>query len=140
MICVCILFSVGAVPPSVPRPFSHHRRVRAAAEAHDGHVAVPRRDDRRRPPPLPGHDPPPGLAVPNPPPQPPTRGPSRPAGTPAVVSTFYSFLAAYRLLEDFGSLRPGDTIIQSGAESLVGMVCLLLSMYSIRCIRAECCT
>lgn len=74
------------------------------------------------------------------PPQPPTRGPSRPAGTPAVVSTFYSFLAAYRLLEDFGSLRPGDTIIQSGAESLVGMVCLLLSMYSIRCIRAECCT
>uniref|UniRef100_A0A7S4FI10 enoyl-[acyl-carrier-protein] reductase n=1 Tax=Eutreptiella gymnastica TaxID=73025 RepID=A0A7S4FI10_9EUGL len=58
--------------------------------------------------------------------------------SPTMVSTFYSFLTAYRLLEDFGSLRPGDTILQSGADSTVGMaviqICKILKIKTINLV------
>eukprot|EP00669_Euglena_mutabilis_P001445 TRINITY_DN11843_c0_g1_i1.p2 TRINITY_DN11843_c0_g1~~TRINITY_DN11843_c0_g1_i1.p2 ORF type:complete len:290 (-),score=114.50 TRINITY_DN11843_c0_g1_i1:215-1084(-) len=60
---------------------------------------------------------------------------------PTVVATFYAFLTAYRLLEDFGSLRPGDTIIQSDADRLVGMaviqICKVLKISTINVVEDD---
>jgi len=57
---------------------------------------------------------------------------------PEVIANFYAYATAYRLLEDFGSLRPGDTIIQSNAHTAVGQgviqLCRILRIKTINLV------
>lgn len=54
---------------------------------------------------------------------------------PALLANFFSFVTAYRLLEDFGSLLPGDSIIQTGPETSVGQAVIsLASLLGIKTI------
>lgn len=54
---------------------------------------------------------------------------------PELLANFFAFVTAYRLLEDFGHLLPGDTVIQSSPESAVGQaviqLCTLLQVKTI---------
>ena len=49
-----------------------------------------------------------------------------------------SLCVAYRLLEDYGNLRPGDTIIQNGADLPTGQaviqLCRMLKIRSINLV------
>lgn len=54
---------------------------------------------------------------------------------PEVLANFMAFVTAHRLLEDHGSLLPGDTIIQSAPESAVGQAVIqLCSLLQIKTI------
>lgn len=44
-----------------------------------------------------------------------------------VIANFYAYLTAYRLLEDYGAIKPGDTIIQSQADTAVGQAVIQLA-------------
>lgn len=47
--------------------------------------------------------------------------------SPEALAHFFSYCTAYRLLHDFGSLKPGDTIVQSSPESAIGQTIILLA-------------
>jgi mitochondrial enoyl-[acyl-carrier protein] reductase / trans-2-enoyl-CoA reductase len=57
---------------------------------------------------------------------------------PEALASFFSFGTAYRLLEDYGALLPGDTLIQSNADSAVGraviQLCRLLQIKTINLV------
>jgi trans-2-enoyl-CoA reductase len=57
------------------------------------------------------------------------------------LANFWAYCTAYRLLEDYGSLRPGDTIIQSDAETAVGQalmqLCRVLQIKTINLVDAR---
>jgi trans-2-enoyl-CoA reductase len=55
-----------------------------------------------------------------------------------VIANFYAYCTAYCMLRDFGRLKPGDTIIQSSAETVIGqtviVLCKLLQMKTINLV------
>ena len=57
---------------------------------------------------------------------------------PEMLAVLPSFLAASKLLEDYGSLKPGDLLIQSGADTLTGQaiiqLCRILQIKTINLI------
>jgi trans-2-enoyl-CoA reductase len=57
---------------------------------------------------------------------------------PAQIASFLALCTAYRLLDAYGSIRPGDTIIQSNADSAVGQaviqLCKVLHLESINLV------
>lgn len=58
--------------------------------------------------------------------------------SPDVVANFFAYAAAYAMLRDFGDLKPGDTIVQSSAETATGQtviaLCKLLQIKSINLV------
>jgi mitochondrial enoyl-[acyl-carrier protein] reductase / trans-2-enoyl-CoA reductase len=58
-----------------------------------------------------------------------------------ALANFLAYCTAYRLLEDYGSLRPGDMIIQSDAETAVGQaviqLCRVLQIKTINLVDAR---
>lgn len=46
---------------------------------------------------------------------------------PDVIANFYAYSTAYCILRDFGALKPGDTVIQSSAETAIGQTIISLS-------------
>ncbi len=56
---------------------------------------------------------------------------------PTVLACSRALATAYRLLEDYGSLRPGDAIIQNAADEQVGLAILqLCRLLRLTCISA----
>jgi mitochondrial enoyl-[acyl-carrier protein] reductase / trans-2-enoyl-CoA reductase len=57
---------------------------------------------------------------------------------PDAIANFYAYSSAYCMLRDFGALKPGDTIIQSSAETVIGQtiitLCKLLQMKTINLV------
>ena len=56
---------------------------------------------------------------------------------PPVLACSRALATAYRLLEDYGSLRPGDAVIQNAADEQVGLAVLqLCKLLRLTCISA----
>ncbi len=57
-----------------------------------------------------------------------------------LLANLMAYFTAYRLLEAFSSIRPGDTVVQSGADSPVGQaviqICGLLHLETISLVSA----
>src|SRR5262249_28595371 len=49
------------------------------------------------------------------------------SASPDALANLLAYAAAYCMLRDFGALKPGDTIIQSSAETVVGQTIIHLS-------------